>query len=96
MQSFFFGSQNLLNFFFKQNRVVKKRSYLLFLIHLVIEGRVWSSGECRTFSIGWYSTNQRSRKSTRQNVFVLTSGYLALRPEMLLVIAVGTNLDKPV
>lgn len=34
--------------------------------------------------------------STRQNMFVLTSGYLALRPEMLLVIAIGTNLDKPV
>lgn len=28
---------------------MKIRSYLLFLIHLVIEGRVWSSGECRTF-----------------------------------------------
>ena len=49
MQSFhvFFGCQNLLNVFFYETGLREKRSYLLFPIHLGIDGRAWSSGDCR-------------------------------------------------
>ena len=45
--SCFFWMSKLTECFFYETGLRKKRSYLLFPIHLVIGGRAWSSGDCR-------------------------------------------------
>ena len=45
--SCFFFISKLTECFFYETGLRKKRSYLLYPIHLVIGGRAWSSGDCR-------------------------------------------------
>lgn len=90
MQSFhvFFWMSKLTECFFLRNRVEREKK----LPSIPYSFSYWRS----SVEFGWLPQSKKSRKSTRQKAFVSTSDYLDLRPEMLLVITVGTNLDKPV
>ena len=86
--SCFFWMSKLTECFFLRNRVEREKK----LPSIPYSFRYWRS----SVEFGWLPQSKKSRKSTQQKAFVSTSDYLDLRPEMLLVITVGTNLDKPV